>query len=101
MRRKLAAGNWKMNGLRADLDEENAKRKAADAEAKSLKAQLRDFQGDDKDEVIRRLQASVKNAENAKWKALEGRDAYHRQLHAVKKERDAAIKKYQDQEVTI
>lgn len=89
------------NGLRADLDEEKAKRKAADAEAKSLKAQLRDFQGDDKDEVIRRLQASVKNAENAKWKALEGRDAYHRQLHAVKKERDAAIKKYQDQEVTI
>lgn len=89
------------NGLRADLDEEKAKRKAADAEVKSLKAQLRDFQGDDKDEVIRRLQASVKNAENAKWKALEDRDAYHRQLHAVKKERDAAIKKYQDQEVTI
>jgi len=89
------------NGLRADLDEEKSKRKAADAEVKSLKAQLRDFQGDDKDEVIRRLQASVKNAENAKWKALEDRDAYHRQLHAVKKERDAAVKKYQDQEVTI
>lgn len=89
------------NGLRADLDEEKAKRKTAEAEVKALKAQLRDFQGDDKDAVIRRLQASVKNAENAKWKALEDRDAYHRQLHAVKKERDAAIKKYQDQEVPL
>lgn len=89
------------NGLRADLDEEKAKRKAADAEAKSLKAQLRDFQGDDKDTVIRRLQAAVKNAENAKWKALEDRDAYHRQLHAVKKERDAALKSLAAQEVTI
>lgn len=80
------------NGLRADLDDANAKRKAAEAEVKALKAKLRDFQDDDKDAVIRRLQASVNNAENAKWKALEDRDAYHRQLFAVKKERDAAIK---------
>lgn len=80
------------NGLRADLDDETAKRKAAEAEAKALKAQLRDFEGDDKDAVIRRLQASVKNAENAKWKALEDRDAFNRQLYAVKKERDAALK---------
>ncbi|QDP53982.1 MAG: hypothetical protein GOVbin2937_59 [Prokaryotic dsDNA virus sp.] len=80
------------NGLRADLDDETAKRKAAEAEAKALKAQLRDFEGNDKDAVIRRLQASVKNAENAKWKALEDRDAFNRQLYAVKKERDAALK---------
>ena len=80
------------NGLRADLDDETAKRKAAEAEAKALKAQLRDFEGDDKDAVIRRLQAAVKNAENAKWKALEDRDAFNRQLYAVKKERDAALK---------
>lgn len=89
------------NGLRADLDEEKTKRKAAETEAKTLKAKLRDFTGDDKDDVIRRLQASVKNAENAKWKALEDRDAYHRQLHAVKKERDAALKSLEAQEVTL
>lgn len=89
------------NGLRADLDDEKAKRKAAQAEVKSLKAQLRDFIGDDKDEVIRRLQNEVKNAGNAKWKALEDRDAYHRQLHAVKKERDAALKSLAAQEVPI
>ncbi|HEV8034518.1 ParB N-terminal domain-containing protein [Yoonia sp.] len=89
------------NGLRADLDEEKAKRKAAEAEVKALKAKLRDFQDDDKDAVIRRLQASVNNAENAKWKALEDRDAFHRQLFAVKKERDAALKSLQSQEVTL
>lgn len=89
------------NGLRADLDDEKAKRKAAEAEAKALKAQLRDFEGEDKDEVIRRLQAAVKNAENAKWKALEDRDAYHRQLHAARKERDAAVKSLEAQEITL
>lgn len=73
------------NGLRADLDDEKARRKKAEAEARAAKAKLADLTADDKDEVIRRLQAEVKNAGNAKWKAIEDRDAYHRQVNKLKK----------------
>lgn len=73
------------NGLRADLDDAKAKLKASQAALKAEKAKLADLTADDKAEVIRRLQAQVKNAENAKWKALEDRDAYHRQVYALKK----------------
>lgn len=73
------------NGLRADLDDEKARRKKAEADVRAIKAQVADLTADDKDGVIRRLQAEVKNADNAKWKALEDRDAYHRQVSAIKK----------------
>ncbi|MHA7852214.1 hypothetical protein [Roseovarius sp.] len=73
------------NGLRADLDEVKAKLKASQAALKAERAKLADLTADDKTEVIRRLQAQVKNEGNAKWKALEDRDAYHRQVHALKK----------------
>lgn len=73
------------NGLRADLDETKAKLKSSQAALKAERAKLADLTADDKAEVIRRLQAQVKNEGNAKWKALEDRDAYHRQVHALKK----------------
>lgn len=72
-------------GLRLDLADEKAARKKAEDATKAIKAELADLTADDKNEVIRKLQADVKNAANAKWKALEDRDAYHKQVYALKK----------------
>lgn len=75
-------------GLRLS-DGEKAKRiKAQTSQIADLKRELKELTGDDKTEVIRRLQAALKNEGNAKWKALEDRDAYHRQVHALKKRVD-------------
>ena len=72
-------------GLRAALAEEKARRKAIAAERDDLKARLADLTADDKDEVIRRLTASLKHAENAKWRATEEQGATMKQAHALKK----------------
>ncbi|EDM70814.1 hypothetical protein RAZWK3B_15493 [Roseobacter sp. AzwK-3b] len=73
------------NGLRAELDEVKAKLKAVEAKLRAAKEKTADLSADDKNLVVRRLQKELDNAENAKWKALEDRDAYHRQVYALKK----------------
>lgn len=73
------------NGLRADLNDEKIAHAETKAKLKEVNEKLKNRTADDKDEVIRRLEAEVKNAGNAKWKALEDRDAYHRQVNALKK----------------
>lgn len=73
------------NGLRADLNDEKIAHAETKAKLKEVNEKLKNRTADDKDEVIRRLEAEVKNAGNAKWKALEDRDAYHRQINALKK----------------
>lgn len=72
-------------GLRADLADERAKRKSVIAERDDLKARLADHAADDKDEVIRRLRAAVKQAENAKWRATEEQGTAMKQVYALKK----------------
>ena len=71
--------------LRAALADEKAKSKAMRAERDALKAQLDDLTSDDKDAVIRRLNASLKNAENAKWRATEEQGRAMKQVYALKK----------------
>lgn len=72
-------------GLRADLAEVKAKAKEQAAEIASLKAQLRDAQDSDSGQVIRKLTASLKNAENAKWRATEEQGRLQKQIFALKK----------------
>lgn len=72
-------------GLREEVAELRKRVKSQTSLIADLKRELKELTGDDKTEVIRRLQAAVKNEGNAKWKALEDRDAYHRQVHALKK----------------
>lgn len=55
------------------------------AEIQALKEKLADFTHDDKDAVIRALQAKLLNADNAKWKATEEQAAAMRKVHALKK----------------
>lgn len=73
------------NGLRADLNDEKIAHAETKAKLKEVNEKLKNRTADDKDEVIRRLEAKAKNAGDAKWKALEDRDAYHRQVNALKK----------------
>ena len=70
---------------RVALADEKAKAKAIKAERDALKAQLADLTSDDKDTVIRRLTASLKNAENAKWRATEEQGCIQKQVYALKK----------------
>ena len=70
---------------RTALADEKAKAKAIKAERDALKAQLADLTHDDKDAVIRRLTASLKNAENAKWRATEEQGRIQKQVYALKK----------------
>lgn len=72
-------------GLREAEAELRKRVKSQTSQIADLKRELKELTGDDKTEVIRRLQAALKNEGNAKWKALEDRDAYHRQVHALKK----------------
>lgn len=71
--------------VRAALADEKAKAKAVKAERDALKSQLADLTSDDKDTVIRRLTASLKNAENAKWRATEEQGRIQKQVYALKK----------------
>lgn len=72
-------------GLRAALDDERAKRRKLEAENKDLKARLRDATDSDQGEVIRRLQASVTQAENEKWRQTEATASAMKQVYALKK----------------
>lgn len=72
-------------GLRAENDELRAKLKAAKAERDQVKEQLADLTNDDRATVIRKLQASLKNAENAKWRATEDTQRAMKQVYALKK----------------
>lgn len=72
-------------GLREENADLRKRVKSQTSMIADLKRELKEITGDDKTEVIRRLQSAVKNEGNAKWKALEDRDAYHRQVHALKK----------------
>jgi hypothetical protein len=74
------------NGLRATLDEERAKRKKAEGDAAALKQKLADHTADDKDEVIRRINAELKNMRNQRFKAEEKFAAEQRKTYALKKE---------------
>ena len=46
---------------------------------------MADLTMDDQQEVIRRLQASLKNAENAKWRAVEEQGRQQKQIYALNK----------------
>lgn len=72
-------------GLHADLADLKRQIKDLKAERDGLKSQLSDLTADDKDEVIRRLTASVKTAENAKWRATEEQGRAMKQVYALKK----------------
>lgn len=56
------------------------------AERDRLKAELADLKADDSAAVIRRLQADLKNAQNAKWREGEKALAALRQVHRLKKQ---------------
>jgi ParB family chromosome partitioning protein len=58
-------------GLRADLAEAKAKRRAAEAEADRLKQALADLTADDKSEVIRRQQREIKHLQSEMFRANE------------------------------
>ena len=73
------------NGLRADLDDEKARRKKAEAENKRLRESLADFDGDQAD-TIRRLQKQIDHLRSEMFRANEKTDAALRQAHAVRKE---------------
>lgn len=72
-------------GLRADLADAKAKANTLKSERDDLKSKLADLTTDDQQEVIRRLQASLKNAENAKWRAVEEQARIQKQVYALKK----------------
>ncbi|WP_375553374.1 ParB N-terminal domain-containing protein [Roseovarius mucosus] len=72
-------------GLREEVADLRNRVKTQTSMIADLKRELKELTGDDKTEVIRRLQASVKNAERDRWKALQDRDAYHNQVYALKK----------------
>lgn len=72
-------------GLREEVEELRKRVKSQTSMISDLKREVKELSSDEKNEVIRNLQAKCKNAENARWKALEDRDAYHRQVHALKK----------------
>jgi ParB-like chromosome segregation protein Spo0J len=72
-------------GLRADLTDAKKTIATQKAEIADLKARLADATDSDSGQVIRRLQASVKQAENEKWRQTEETAAAKRQVHALKK----------------
>lgn len=72
-------------GLRADLADAKAKANTLKSERDDLKSRLADLTADDQQEVIRRLQASLKSAENAKWRAVEEQARIQKQVYALKK----------------
>mgnify|MGYP000846823851 CR=1 FL=1 len=72
-------------GLRADLADEKARRKAVTAERDAMKARLADYTADDKDAVISRLQKSVEHERSRAWRATEEQGAAMKQVHALKK----------------
>lgn len=71
--------------LREALAESKANTRRVTAERDDLKQRLADHTADDKDEVIRRMTAAVKNAENAKWRATEEQGRQQREIYALKK----------------
>lgn len=72
-------------GLRAENADLREKLKAAAAEVKALKARLADHTADDKDDVIRRLQAQVRQAQNERFRAEEKFAAEKRKTYALQK----------------
>ncbi|WP_374290171.1 hypothetical protein [Paenirhodobacter enshiensis] len=72
-------------GLRADLADAKSKIASLKADNARLKEQLADLTNDDRAAVIRKLQASLKNAENAKWRATEDTQRAMKQVYALKK----------------
>lgn len=72
-------------GLRADLADAKSKIASLKADNDRLKEQLADLTNDDRATVIRKLQASLKNAENAKWRATEDTQRAMKQVYALKK----------------
>lgn len=65
--------------------EAKAERAKAKDEIADLKAKLAELTDDDKDSVIRSLQAKVKNADSAKWRATEEQRVAMKQVYALKK----------------
>lgn len=80
-------------GLQLDLKDEKAAHEKTKAKLKGASDNLKDLTLGEKYEVIRCLQSKVKNANNQKWKALEDRDAYHKQVYALKKRLGEAEKR--------
>jgi hypothetical protein len=72
------------NGLRADLDDEKAKRKKAEEKARELKAKLGDFTGDNVDRILR-LQAEVKHYKDNMYRTNQVAEDYLKQVRALKK----------------
>lgn len=73
------------NGLRADLEDERAAHRKTKAKLKDANGKLADHTADDKDEVIRRLQAKVKHAEGQRYQAEEKFAAEKRKTFRLKK----------------
>ena len=87
-------------GLRADLRDEKARRKKAEAEAREATAKLKDFEGDQA-ESIRQLQKQADNEGNAKWRAEEKFAAEKRKTYALNKEIGRLRKQLEAQEIPL
>lgn len=87
-------------GLRADLRDEKARRKKAEAEAREAKAKLKDFEGNQA-ESIRRLQAKVKHAESERFRTEEKFAAEKRKAYALNKEIERLRKQLEAQEIAL
>jgi len=72
-------------GLHLDLADVRLELASVERELRELKARDAELLADDRQEVIRRLQASLKNADSQKWRANEKANAALRQVYALKK----------------
>lgn len=72
-------------GLHLDIADLRRTVRALEAEVRDLKARDAQLVDDDRQTVIRRLQASLKHADSEKWRANEKAAAALRQAYVLKK----------------
>lgn len=72
-------------GLKRAMHDATAKSRKLRAENEQLKERLKLYRQEDNNSVIRALEDAKKNAENAKWRAIEEQARQQKQIFALKK----------------
>ncbi|TNE61392.1 MAG: hypothetical protein EP341_00700 [Sphingomonadales bacterium] len=89
------------NGLRADLDDEKARRKAIEAERDEFKARLAEATSDNQGATIAKLQKQVQSLKYTRDEAQAAAKRMEYRLKKAEEERDAALRSLQSQEVAL
>lgn len=89
------------NGLREDLEDEKARRKAAEAERDEFKARLVEATSDNQGATISKLQKQVQSLKYTRDEAQAAAKRMEYRLKKAEEERDAALRSLQSQEIAL